>query len=226
VATPGAVGETVDFLSLLSDDQRRRLLERSTQAVHPAGTVIFGSESPPGAFLLDRGLVRDFWSVPDGRQATVAFFHSKELIGATLIMVRAPTTYSQVVIESTLTTLDVETVRNLATTDIEVTRAVGTHLATMVRNAFRLIAVRSLGSIAERMAFDLLERACRSQLAVGRLEVRATHAALADSIGSSREVVSRTLRQLRSLGIVETTPGFVRLLDPERLAATVRAFVT
>ena len=70
----------------------------------------------------------------------------------------------------------------------------------------------------------LLDRACRSQLARGRLEVTATHADLADSIGSSREVVSRTLKELRAAGIVETAPGMVRVIEPVRLSAIVRGF--
>ncbi len=225
MTAPGTIAEAVDFLSLLSDEHRRRLLDRSTRTVYPAGTVVYGSEIPTRAFLLDRGLVRVFWTIPDGRQATLAFFHAHELLGGTTIMGQPPTTFSQVVVESTLTILDLETVGNLVASEIEVARAVATHLATVVRNAFRLIAVRSLGNIAERTAYDLLERACRSQLVVGRLEASVTHAALADSIGSSREVVSRTLKRLRSLGIVETAPGLVRVVDPERLAATVRAFV-
>jgi DNA-binding transcriptional ArsR family regulator len=84
---------------------------------------------------------------------------------------------------------------------------------------------RSLGSINERLAFDLLDRASRSQLADGRLEARATHEDLASSIGSSREVVSRTLKGLRSAGIVETAPRITRVLDPARLAAIAQAFV-
>jgi len=82
-----------------------------------------------------------------------------------------------------------------------------------------------LGNIRERVAYDLLDRACRSQLVVGRLEVKATHADLADSIGSSREVVSRALRDFRLANIVETAPGMVRVIDPIRLVAIVRAFV-
>ena len=113
----------------------------------------------------------------------------------------------------------------MAMTEIEVTIAVATHLAARVRNAFQLIAVRSLGNIRERLAYDLLDRACRSQLMVGRLEVRATHSDLADSIGSSREVVSRALRDLRVAKILETAPGIIRVVDPMHLAAIVRAFV-
>ncbi|MEA2627981.1 MAG: Crp-like helix-turn-helix domain, partial [Chloroflexota bacterium] len=56
-------------------------------------------------------------------------------------------------------------------------------------------------------------------------EARATHEDLAYSIGSSREVVSRTLKGLRLAGIVETAPGRTRVLNPVRLAAIARAFV-
>jgi CRP-like cAMP-binding protein len=76
------------------------------------------------------------------------------------------------------------------------------------------------------VAYDLLDRASQSQLVVGRLDVTATQAQLADSIGSSREVLSRTLADFRAAGIVETAPGVVRVLNPQRLAAIVDAFVT
>jgi CRP-like cAMP-binding protein len=87
-----------------------------------------------------------------------------------------------------------------------------------------MIAVRSLGDIRQRLAYDLLERACRSQVEVGRLEVQATHTDLANSIGSAREVVGRALRRLREERIIEMSPGVVRVLDPQRLAGIVRAF--
>jgi CRP/FNR family transcriptional regulator len=130
----------------------------------------------------------------------------------------------QVVVKSTLTSLDVPMARKLVATENQVTAAVAAHLAALVRNAFRLIAVRSLGDIRQRLAYDLLDRACRSQLEVGRLEARATQADLADSIGSAREVVGRTLSGLRADGIIETAPGLVRVIDPMRLAGIVRAF--
>jgi CRP-like cAMP-binding protein len=85
--------------------------------------------------------------------------------------------------------------------------------------------VGCLGNIPERLAIDLLERATRTQRSQGRLEARATHQDLADSIGSSREVVSRTLKALRADKIVETAPGLTRILDPVRLATTVSAYV-
>jgi CRP/FNR family transcriptional regulator len=132
----------------------------------------------------------------------------------------------QVITESTLTMLDSKTVSDLAATEIEVAAAINAHLSMRVRAAQKLIAVRSLGSIRERVAYDLLDRASQSQLVVGRLEVNATQADIADSIGSSREVISRALTSLRAKGIVETAPGVVRILAPTVLASIVGAFVT
>lgn len=225
VIAPGVEKDEVDFLSLLSEANRRRVLQNSTKAEYRGGAIAYHPESPPRAFLLDRGLARAYVSVPDGRQATTAFFHSNELIGGTTIVSHPPRIIVQVVVESTLTALDIQMVRKLVSTENQVTAAIAAHLAALVRSAFRLIAVRSLGDIRERLAYDLLDRACRSQLAVGRLEARTTHADLADSIGSVREVVGRTLSRLREEGVIETAPGLVRVIDPLRLAGIVRAFV-
>ena len=216
--------DEVDFLSLLSEANRLRVLEGSTKAEYPPGAIAYSPEGPPRAFLLDRGLARAYVGVPDGRQATCTFFHSRELIGGTTIISHPPMILVQVIVKSTLTSLDLAMLRTLAVTDSQVTGAIAEHLAAVVRGAFRLIAVRSLGDIRQRLAYDLLDRACQAQLMVGRLECRATHAELADSIGSAREVVGRTLSRLRDEGIVENAPGLVRVVDPLRLAGIVRAF--
>ena len=172
-----------------------------------------------------------YWTVPDGREATVAFIHPGTLVGGRNLVpgttaLTGPSLVSvQVVVDSTLTILDLDTVRSVAASEIEVVSAIATQLAARVGYDLRMVAVRSLGNIPERLAFDLLDRASRSQLAVGRLEAKATQADLADSIGSSREVVSRAMRQLRRTGIVESLPGLTRVLEPVRLAEIVRTFV-
>jgi CRP/FNR family transcriptional regulator len=224
VPTPGTRGIDVDFLALLSDVNRRRFLQNSRRAHYPAGAIAYHPESPPTAFICDRGLVRAYCNLPDGRQTTLAFGRARELVGATTIAHQAAPVFVQVVVDSVLTMLDVELVRDLARTDLEVMTAIATHLSARVNDAFGVIAVRSLGTLSERLSFDILERACESQLAVGRLEVGATHADLADSIGSAREVVSRALSNLRATGIIETATGLVRVADPVRLAAIVRSF--
>jgi CRP-like cAMP-binding protein len=220
---PGA--DDIHFLSLLSEANRRRVLEGSSKQVLAPGTTAFHPDGPDVSFVVDRGLARVFATVPDGRQATVTFVHENELAGGTAIASDPPNVQIQIVVESAVTMLDVERVRALAASENEVCAAIATHLAGRVRASFKLIAVRSLGNVKERVAWDLLDRACQSQLVVGRLEVNAKHADIADDIGSSREVVSRALGELRAAGIVQTTPRVVRVIQPLGLAAIVRGFV-
>ncbi len=221
----GLVREDVDFLSLLSAVNRRRLLNGSTVEALPAGAIAYSPESPEVAFVIEEGLVRVYWSVPDGRQATVAFLHKNEMGGAAFGLRHPMWFYVQIVTESVLRFMNLKTFRDLAAHEVQVMAAITAQQESRIRNAFRLIAVRSLGDIRERLAFDLLERACQSQLVVGRLEVATTQASLADSIGSSREVVSRTLRVLRAAGIVETSPRVIQIVNPVRLSTIVRDFV-
>lgn len=222
--SPRLLHEDIDFLAMLPEASQRQLLAGSIRVDYPAGSVPFRPEDPPIAFVVEHGLVRIFRSLPDGRQATVAFIHASELVGGIKIMGEHPTVSVQVVVDSTLTILKMQTVRELAGTQIDVVTGVARHLAAQLDSAFRLISIRSLGDIRERLAYDVLERACRRQLGIGRLEVRATHAELAASIGSSREVVSRALKALRETGVVTTAPGVIRIAEPVRLARIVRAF--
>jgi CRP-like cAMP-binding protein len=219
------VREDVDFLALLSAANRRRVLQGSTHSVLPAGAIAYSPGSPEIAFVIEEGLLRVYWSVPDGRQATVAFLHKDEMGGAAFGARHPMWFYVQIVSESTLSFMNLKTFRDLATIEVEVMAAITAQQENRIRNAFRLIAVRSLGTVRERLAYDLLERSCQSQLAVGRLEVRTTQTELADSIGSSREVVSRAVSGFRNAGIVETSPGVIQIVDPLRLSRIVRDFV-
>jgi len=214
-----------DFLPMLGPVNRRRFLEGSTRATYPAGVVAIRPGGLPAAFLLESGLARAYWNLPDGRQATIAFVHPNELTGGAAIVGNSPWAFMQVITESTLTALDMKLVRDLVKSEIEVAAAVSKHLALRMRQAHRLIAIRSLGNIRERLAYDLLDRAGRHQLDQGKLQVRATQGDLADSIGSSREVMSRALRDFRGAGLVETTPGLILIQKPAHLAEIVRAFV-
>jgi CRP-like cAMP-binding protein len=216
---------SIDFLSLMGEANRRRFLAGSTHGTFQPGSIVIRPDGPPAAYLVETGLARTYWTVPDGRQATMTFTHPTELVGVTSITRESPWLFLQVITESRMTILDIEAVQKLVATEVEVSTAVAAHLLRRLREAYRLIAVRTLGNIKERVAYDLLDRAAQSQLVVGRLEVTATQADLADSVGSSREVMSRALRELRFEGIVETAPGAIRVLDPTRLAATVRTFV-
>jgi CRP-like cAMP-binding protein len=218
--------EEIDFLSLLSDSNRRRLVAGAKRTAYRAGAVAHHAGGPQSAAIVEHGLVRIFCSDPEGRQATVAFISSGELIGGTTLMGEQWAGASvQAVVDTTLLELDVEAARRAAATEIEVCTAVATHLAAQVKNLSRTVAVRSLGNIPQRLAFDILERACRRQLEKGRLEALISHAELAESIGSSREVVSRVLSGYRAAGVVRTSPRRIEVLKPPMLVHALQAYL-
>jgi CRP/FNR family transcriptional regulator, cyclic AMP receptor protein len=80
-------------------------------------------------------------------------------------------------------------------------------------------AVNAFGSVRQRVAAHLLDLASAQQHPRGRLAARVSHQELADTVGSVREVVARTLREFRVAGIVATAADSVVILDPVRLYA-------
>src|SRR4029077_4924260 len=100
----GPPSSTVDFLSLWGAANRRRLLQGSARVVQPAGTIALRLKGPAMTYLVESVLGRAFWSLPDGRQPTVAIVRPKELVGATVSLGYAPWLFMQTITESTLIT--------------------------------------------------------------------------------------------------------------------------
>jgi CRP/FNR family cyclic AMP-dependent transcriptional regulator len=176
------------------------------------------------ALVVESGLIRIFVSSEDGRQASVAYFHPGDAYAALEIIPSGPATL-QALTESTVLMLDPDNLTRLMTQNDSVSeatiRVMGRELARLVR----VITVRSLGSMTERLAFDLLERASKTQLREGELVCHVTHEQLADSIGSTREVVSRMVRDLRRRGLLVTSPRQIRIVDVTQLSWIVHGLL-
>src|SRR5258708_39608733 len=71
-----------DCPTLLDSEKQQRVLEGSSRADYRAGAIAFRAGPPARAFLVEKGLARVFMSARDGREATVAFVHPGNLLGA------------------------------------------------------------------------------------------------------------------------------------------------
>jgi len=200
------------FLDLLKPTDRDEVLRGSRRLHYPAGAAYHQDQAAPMALVVERGLIRVFVSSEDGRQASVAYFHPGDAYAALEIIPSGPANL-QALTESTVLMLDPQNLTRLVTQNYSVSEAtiriMGRELARLVR----VITVRSLGSMTERLAFDLLERASKTQLREGELVCHVTHQQLADSIGSTREVVSRMVRDLRRRRLLVTSPRHIRVVD-------------
>lgn len=219
-----SIAGDVDFLGLLSEDARKRVLLGARSFTLPAGTVTNYPQQTV-ADMVEEGLVRVFVMSADGRQASFAYVHGGAFYGAPTILGVAMPTSVQTLTATRMIRLDALHLSALVERDLEVAKALARVMASRIAQAARLIAVRSLGTIRERLAYDLLERASAHQLRLGTSSFHVTHEELAESIGSSREVIGRALGKMRRAGVVSAGPGRVQVVDLDGLAAIVEGLV-
>ena len=84
----------------------------------------------------------------------------------------------------------------------------------------------SIISVVEEVAFKRIDVRLADKfahsLAQGETSLQMTHAELAADLGSSREVVSRILKDFSQRGLIETSRGSIRLTDPAAIEHLAR----
>jgi CRP/FNR family transcriptional regulator len=209
----------ITFLDRMPHDSRDQLLVNSTRITYVAGAIAFQPGDPDRADILEMGLVRLYLTSSEGRQTTIRYVHPGELMGGLLVMGAAFDGSAQMLVDSTVTHLDLRTLRRQLEVDPRLGSALAADLAQRYSHCVRTIAVHAFGTVLQRVAFDLLDRACRTQLSAGHLEAAVSQQEIADGIGSARPVVARGLTAIRARRLVDTSHRRVRIIDPVGLEA-------
>jgi CRP/FNR family transcriptional regulator len=184
----------------------------------PAGAIIYRPGDPPRVDLVQAGLVRAYFVHRDGRETTLFLIRPGELAGLPTLWGTPPACFFATVGPTTILSLDPADVIARVRANGEFAVAVNEHIACCLTNVVRLLSVRTLGSVQEGLIWDLLDRAH------GSAEIEVTQSELADSVGTSREVVTREMARLREQGLVRTRTGKVEILDRNGLEAQVEDF--
>ena len=201
------------------------LLADAMRLVVPAGSLV-RREGERGAHveLVLSGLLRIFVSSPDGRTLTVRYCRPGALVGVVslyrpgYVMPGA----TQALLETDLLVLRADAVRRLAERELAMAGALLDELSERAHQFVAELPGASFATVRQRLARHLLDLAADHQRGA-RLVAPVSQQAIADAVGSVREVVVRTLGDLRREGLVETGSGGIRILDPDRLAAEVFA---
>ncbi len=197
--------------ALPPDDLAR--IERSDACLHiPAGTQIFAEHQPCRGFpLLLSGSIRVVKTAPSGRE---------------MLLYRVEPGGSCIITSSCLLGHADYSARGEAETDLVMAMLPAPLFATMVAEqagfrdfVFHLFAERiaELMQLVEEVAFHRLDQRLAKLLLARGDEIQTTHQALADELGSVREIVSRLLKGFAADGLVSLGREHISLRDRDGL---------
>jgi CRP/FNR family cyclic AMP-dependent transcriptional regulator len=185
-----------------SDQGLSELALKARCHTYPKNNVLFyQGDLAPSVYLVIDGQVRVSLTSEDGKEVGLNMIGPGHLVGLTSMLDRGtqPATVSTAY-ESHLAQFSRRDLREWYEGERAAERAMLLQLAQNLRRAYQRVGEHALMSVKDRLFSALLEIAERE----GELQdegedlvfIRPTHQELADRIGSSREVVSRVLKQL------------------------------
>ena len=208
------------FLDALNPELAGRLSMGARRFSVGAGEAIFPNYDDSSGIVAS-GITRTFMRSPDGRQLSVRYARQGSVIGTVTGLRRNIARLTvRAVTACEIVELDRSVFLDLVASNATLAMAVIEEVGRRLHDVYGTLSINAFGSIRERIVDTLMELAQRDG-ASGRLIAPVTQQALADGIGSVREVVARTLALLREEGLIETRKGEIVLLDPERLAVSV-----
>jgi CRP/FNR family transcriptional regulator, cyclic AMP receptor protein len=195
----------------------------ATAVTYARGETILGPDSAPAPGVVVDGAVRLIVRSADGREATLRTTGRGSMFGLVTLF---DTERSVVTIERSIVALETTTVILLdrATVLRAAARYAGfaLHIARNLADSASFLTDTAgqlaLMTVRQRLAGHLLAIAIpRGQ---GHRVALVTQQELAASIGTVREVVARTLHDLREDGFVAVSPGRIEILDERGLTDT------
>jgi CRP/FNR family transcriptional regulator len=203
----------------LPADVAAALLHGARRAHAPAGSIVRDVGEPgPYLQLMVDGFVRVLVRAPDGRSLTVRYLRRGELSGVVSLFTPGYSLAAtvQALVDSEQVTFDAQVVIGLAERDLRVAHALIGELSERVVNFVAEIPGSAFSTVRQRVARHLLDLASERRQG-DRLVAAVSQQALADAVGSVREVVVRVLHDLRSEGVIRTGRDGIEILVPEAL---------
>ena len=195
--------------SALPEAELRRLAEEVHESRLLAGHLLYD----PEVTIVAAGLVRAYIADDTGRQVTVTYLRPGTTLALSHLAGRRYPTAFQAVEDSRLVVIGNEHARRLHETYPALGWATIQELSTRLDDLETGLAYFAFGQLRQRLAYHLL--ALTAEQDGTPRPVHLAH--LATAVGSSREMVSRTLAPLAADGTLQTDPTGVTVTDRQRL---------
>jgi len=194
----------------------QELVGGGAEEVHiGARELVFRTGEAPKIGLILAGVVRTFTETLPGRQLTVRYARSGDLIGLAPSLSGTQRWGAEAITDSTLAMVTTQHLHSVAARDPQLAWRIAEHIATWAAAAVQAVAESSYQSMTVRVAHHLLEVAMPTP--DGHAVAHISQQRLADAVGTAREVITRELSTLRAEGVIETRPELVMVVDEERL---------
>jgi CRP/FNR family transcriptional regulator len=197
-----------------------RLAAKSLHRRVPAGTVMFNERTPCTGFpLVLGGAVRVVQQYPNGRELQLYRVKPGEsclVSGSCLLGETAYPASGFAESEVELLIVPPAEFRSLIAEDEAFRAFVFSEFGERMATLMQLVEAIAYQKLDQRLAALLVNRDAEGG------EIHATHQALADELGSVREIVTRLLRSFEDRGFVELGRERITLRDPDALAALAR----
>lgn len=205
------------FWQMLTTQQQQVLYEAARLRTVPKGTVLHAGERDcTGLLLLQSGQLRVYSLSPEGREITLY-----RLLPGELCLFSAPCVLHSIQFDVTIVAeqeaqlwlIPAEVYQKLMEQSAAVANVTNEIMGRRFSEVMWLLEQILWQSMDRRLAALLLEERALN----GAATLKITHEALANHLGTAREVVTRMLRYFQSEGLVRLSRGSVELLDAEAL---------
>lgn len=210
--TKSRILQRYPMLQTLPDLEFDAALQSAMQLSLPAGTVVFDDNQPCQGFpLLLSGSLRVIKSSPNGRELQLYRVLTGESCIMTSSCLLGDTRYQA---------------RGIVEEDVEIVMLPAFHFHALLAKhdafrsyVFRLFTERltDMMELVTAVAFQKLDQRLASLLIAKSSPIRTTHQALADELGSAREIVSRLLKGFSEQGWVRLSRELITLTDEAAL---------
>ncbi len=202
----------------LNSSQKTRLLENLITRTVEKGTIIHsGAINCTGLLLVKTGQLRAYMISEEGREITLyrLFDYDMCLFSAYCIM---RSIEFEIIIEAEKDTdlwvIPAEIYKNIMDESAAVANFTNEVMGTRFTDVMWLIEQIMWKSLDKRLAKFLYEETLIEES--NKLNI--THEAIANHIGSHREVITRMLRHFQNDGIVKLSRGLIEIVDEEKLS--------
>jgi CRP/FNR family transcriptional regulator len=208
------------LLDELTEVGRSRLLAATRHVrLVPHAPVLQRGDEVAGAYLVERGALRVYYISADGREGTLYWIDPGQSCILALNCLFARLAYPAWVeadhTETDVAVISGEAYRDLFASEPALQRFTFGALATRLFDLMTLMQETASFGLEQRVAALLLRRAGTAPV------LETTHEQVAHHLGSSREVVSRVLRNIARSGALSLSPGAITIVDAGKLRALI-----